>query len=90
MREKDFFTETQQKHAAQLSCPYCRQRAEYELLWVVRTKKPSLPPRASEEERQAFARARSYMVRQDDLVGCKNIRCRKRFEVSGVQSVVLL
>ena len=27
------------------------------------------------------------MVRRDDLVGCKNIRCRKRFEVVGIQSV---
>jgi hypothetical protein len=30
------------------------------------------------------------MVRRDDLVGCKNMRCRKRFEVAGVQSVVFL
>jgi hypothetical protein len=30
------------------------------------------------------------MVRRDDLVACKNIRCRKRFEVSGVQSVAFL
>jgi hypothetical protein len=30
------------------------------------------------------------MVRRDDLVMCKNMRCRKRFEVSGVQSVAFL
>jgi hypothetical protein len=30
------------------------------------------------------------MVRQDDLVGCKNIRCRKRFEVTSLQSVAFL
>jgi hypothetical protein len=30
------------------------------------------------------------MVRRDDLVACKNPRCRKRFEVSGVQSVAFL
>jgi hypothetical protein len=30
------------------------------------------------------------MVRRDDLVACKNLRCRKRFEVSGVQSVAFL
>jgi hypothetical protein len=28
------------------------------------------------------------MLRKDDLMVCKNPRCRKRFEVSGVQSVV--
>jgi hypothetical protein len=27
------------------------------------------------------------MVRRDDVVMCKNLRCRKRFEVAGVQSV---
>jgi hypothetical protein len=30
------------------------------------------------------------MVRRDDLLACKNIRCRKRFEVSGVQSVAFI
>jgi hypothetical protein len=30
------------------------------------------------------------MVRRDDLVGCKNVRCRKRFEVAGIQSVAFL
>jgi hypothetical protein len=29
------------------------------------------------------------MVRVDDMVACRNIRCRKRFELTG-QSVVLL
>ena len=41
-------------------------------------------------DRAKFAKARSYMVRRDDLVACKNIRCRKRFEVSGVQTVIFL
>jgi hypothetical protein len=30
------------------------------------------------------------MVRKDDLMGCKNIRCRKRFDVAGIQSVAFL
>jgi hypothetical protein len=30
------------------------------------------------------------MVRKDDLMACKNLRCRKRFEISGVQSVAFL
>jgi hypothetical protein len=30
------------------------------------------------------------MVRKDDLLMCKNMRCRKRFEVTGVQSVAFL
>ena len=37
-----------------------------------------------------FAKAQSYMVRKDDVVGCKNVRCRKRFEVSSLQSVAFI
>ena len=90
MEERDFFTETEEHYPATLHCPSCRQSAEYDLHWILRKKKPSLPPRATEQDQQRFAHARSYRVRRDDLVVCKNPRCRKRFEVSGIQSVVLL
>jgi hypothetical protein len=60
------------------------------LAWLIRTKKRHLPGRADERDRARFAKARSYMVRRDDLVMCKNLRCRKRFEVTGVQSVAFL
>jgi hypothetical protein len=30
------------------------------------------------------------MVRRDDAVGCKNVRCRKRFEVTTLQTVAFL
>jgi len=36
--------------------------------WFVRTKRRQLPPRADERDRAKFAKARSYMVRRDDLV----------------------
>jgi len=90
MEERDFYDERQETRKANLSCPHCRQAAEYDLGWLVRTKKRQLPGRADERDRAKFAKARSYMVRRDDLVACKNMRCRKRFEVSGVQSVAFL
>ena len=90
MDERDFYVESQSTKPANLNCPHCRQSESYEIRWIVRTKKNSLPPRANEEDKRKFAKARSYMVRTDDLVMCKNTRCRKRFEVSGLQSVVLL
>ena len=90
MEERDFFTEKEDLRPATLQCPSCREQASYDLRWIVRRKKASLPPRATEQDRQKFARAQPYMVRKDDLVSCKNIRCRKRIEVSGVQSVVFL
>jgi len=90
MDERDLYDERQVTRTTTLNCPHCHQSAEYELGWFIRTKKRQLPPRADERDRAKFAKARSYMVRRDDLVACKNIRCRKRFEVSGVQSVAFL
>jgi hypothetical protein len=90
MEERDMFTEKEQRRSHPLTCPHCRQAADYELSWLVRTKKQQLPPRADERDRAKFAKAGSYMVRKDDMVACKNIRCRKRFEVAGVQSVAFL
>ena len=90
MEEREMFDEKDQKRSHNLVCPHCRQAADYELSWLVRTKKRQLPPRADERDRAKFAKARSYMVRKDDMVACKNIRCRKRFEVAGVQSVAFL
>ena len=90
MEERDLYDERQEKKVATLNCPHCHQSAEYELGWVVRTKKKQLPPRADERDRARFAKARSYMVRRDDLVMCKNMRCRKRFEITAVQSVAFI
>ncbi|HWR17799.1 MAG TPA: hypothetical protein VN577_23420 [Terriglobales bacterium] len=90
MEERDFYDEKPETRKTNLICPHCRQEAEYELGWMVRRKKKQLPGRADERDRAKFAKARSYMVRKDDLVACKNVRCRKRFEVSGVQSVAFL
>ena len=90
MDEKAYYTETRAQKPALLNCPHCRTQETYELGWIVRTKKDRLPGGADERDRAKFAKARSYMVRRDDLVACKNVRCRKRFEVSGVQSVAFL
>ena len=90
MDERDFYNERPESRKATLTCPHCHQAGEYDISWLVRTKVRQLPPRADERDRAKFAKARSYMVRRDDLVGCKNVRCRKRFEVSGVQSVAFL
>jgi hypothetical protein len=90
MEERDFYDERQETKKATMTCPHCRESAEYELGWIVRTKKKQLSGRADERDRARFAKFRSYMSRRDDKVGCKNLRCRKQFEVTGVQSVAFL
>jgi len=56
----------------------------------VRTKKASLRGPADERDRAKFAKARTYMIRRDDVLLCKNPRCRKRFDITGLQSVVFM
>lgn len=90
MDERDFFSETNEAKKAKLRCPHCGGEAEYAVQWVVRRKKPSLPPRADERDRARFVKVSSYMVRRDDKIACSNPRCRKSFEISGLQSVVSL
>jgi hypothetical protein len=90
MDERDFFDEIETLKKANLSCLFCHQSDTYEIRWLVRTKKKALRGSADERDRARFANARSYMLRRDDFVQCKNLRCRKRFEISGVQSVVFL
>ena len=90
MDEREYFNESEELKPAKLNCPFCRTADTYDLKWIVRRKKNALPPRANEEDRRRFAKVQPYMVRRDDTVMCKNQRCRKRFEVSGVQSVAML
>ena len=88
MDERQFYIERQETKNLTLVCPHCRQENSYPIRWMVRTKKKELPRGTGEEDRRRFTNARSYMVRVDELVACRNIRCRKRFELTG-QSVVL-
>ena len=90
MDERKFFTETVEKKPANLTCPSCRQADSYEIRWVVRKKKKGLEKSLRGEERAKFEKLQAYMVRQDDLVGCKNPRCRKRIEITSLQSIVFL
>ena len=90
MDERAYYTESRTTKPATLNCPYCRTSDTYELNWTVRTKKDRLPPGGDERDRAKFAKAQSYMVLMDDKVACKNLRCRKRFDISGVKTMAFL
>jgi hypothetical protein len=90
MDERAFYTESDTTKPVSLNCPYCRTQDSYELRWAVRKKKDRLPPGADERDRAKYAKAQSYMVLMDDKVACKNLRCRKRFDVSGVKTMAFL
>ncbi len=90
MDERAFYTDEAATRLAQLTCPYCRGTESYELRWMIRKKKDRIPPGADERDRARFQKAQTYMVLMDDKVGCKNLRCRKRFDVSGIKTMAFL
>jgi hypothetical protein len=90
MDERAFFRESTTTKKATLNCPFCRTANEYDLRWLVRNKVDRLPGRADERDRAKFAKAQSYMVLMDDKAACKNVRCRRTFEVSGIKTTAFL
>ena len=90
MQERDIFDERQEIKQASFSCPICRERNDYEIRWLKRVKRKQAPRNLSEQERAQFQKSRDYMVRVDDMLVCKNMRCRKRFDIPSSQTVVFI
>ena len=88
--ERHFFIEKQATRKARLNCPHCRTIDEYELRWLIREKKDRLPPGADERDRAKFSKSQSYMVLLDDKARCKQPRCMKTFDISGIKTTALL
>jgi hypothetical protein len=93
--ERQFYTEKPATRTLKLVCPYCRTESDHELRWLelrwaVRKKKDRLPPGADERDRAKFAKAQSYMVLIDDKAQCKQLRCRKAFDISGIKTTAFL
>jgi hypothetical protein len=88
--ERQLYAESQTTKPANLNCPFCKTVDSYSLRWLVRKKKDRLPGGADERDRAKFAKAQSYMVLLDDKVTCKNQRCRRAFEVSGVKTTAFI
>lgn len=90
MDERAFYSESQTKRSATLNCPFCRTQDTYDLNYLVRTKKDRIPGGADERDRAKFAKAQSYMLLVDTQTQCKNARCRKRFDISGIKTVAFM
>jgi hypothetical protein len=88
--ERAYYTESQATKPVMLNCPHCRSQETYDVKWMVRTKKDRLPGGADERDRAKFAKAQSYMVLLDNQAMCKNMRCRKRFDISGIKTMAFL
>lgn len=90
MDERAFYRESQTTKPATLTCPFCRSSETYDLRWLVRTKLDRLPGHADDRDRAKFAKSASYMVLLDDKMMCKNLRCRKRFDIFGIKTTAFI
>ena len=86
--ERDFFHSKSETRTDKLSCPRCKRVNEYQMSWVVNTKKDRLPGGADERDRALYAKLRDYMVRVDDAVTCKT--CGKKFEIPSQHSLMFV
>lgn len=90
LSERDIFDEKQEVKRANYTCPFCRQRNDYEIRWLRRTKKKNVSRHLNQQDLMRFHKSRNYLVRIDDVLSCKNMRCRKRFEIPSSQTVVFI
>lgn len=90
MDERAFYNESRTTRPATLNCSFCRTQDTYELNYITRTKKDRVPGGADERDRAKFAKAQSYLLLVDTHAQCKNMRCRKRFEISGIKTIAFI
>ena len=90
MDERAYYSESPTTKPAVLNCPYCKSAETYDLRWMLRKKKDRLPGGADERDRAKFAKAQSYMVLMDDKAACKNLRCRRTFDISGIKTMAFV
>jgi hypothetical protein len=86
--ERDFFNNRNETRIDKLTCPRCRRTNDYQMRWVIRTRKERVPPGADERDRALFAKLRDYMIRVDDAVTCRT--CGKKFDIPSQHSMVFI
>jgi hypothetical protein len=86
--ERDFFNNRNETRTDKLTCPRCKRTNDYQMRWVVRTKKDRLPQGADERDRALYGKLRDYMIRVDDAVTCKT--CGKKFDIPSQHSMVFI
>src|SRR3954454_374271 len=86
--ERDFFNNRNETRTGKLTCPRCKRENDYQMRWVVRTRKDRLPSGADERDRALYAKLRDYMIRVDDAVTCKT--CGKKFDIPSQHSTVFI
>ena len=90
MDERAFYRESQATKPATLNCTYCRTADTYDLRWLVRRKVDRLPRNADERDWVLFVLVVCFLVFLVVKVSCKNPRCRRSFDISGIKTTAFL
>ena len=80
--EGDFFNHRNDTRTDKLACPRCKRTNDYQMQWVVRTRKDRIPPGADERDRALFAKLRDYMIRVDECGDVQDVRQAVRHPVA--------
>lgn len=88
MDERDFFNNRNETRTDKLVCPRCKRANDYQMRWVVRTRKDRIPNGADARDKALFEKLKDYMIRIDDAVTCKT--CGKKFDIPSQHSMVFL
>ena len=68
--EREFVHQKPETKPASFACPKCH-RDDYQIRWILRTKKERIPPGADERDRALFGRLRDFLIRVDDSLVCR-------------------
>jgi hypothetical protein len=88
LHEREFFHEKPETKPARFTCAKCRHSGEYQVRWILRTRKNRIPQGADEHDRVAFGKLRNYLIRVDDALLCK--RCQRKFDIPSQESIVFV
>ena len=88
LHEREFFHEKPATKPATFTCSRCRHAGEYQVRWLLRTRKDRIPQGADEQDRATFGKLRNYLIRVDDVLLCR--RCQRKFEIPSRESIVFV
>lgn len=86
--EQTLFDKKPETRQTQYQCPRCRRTGKYNIRWMRHSKKRRLPGRVNDADRAKFEKLRSYLLRLDDDVTCKE--CGKKFDIPSQHSLLFV
>ena len=88
LHEREFFLEQPETKPSTFTCPECSHSDDYQVQWILRTRKDAIPAGADDRDRALYGKLRNYRIRVDDVLVCK--QCQRKFDIPSQQSIVFV